>query len=103
MADITDGEPILAQIVDFARQQREWRGSPSELLREIKQAAGLVEFTTDKRGWPESGKAMAEVLKRNRSVLKQEGITWDLAPTNRRRIVLRANAPSVSEQVSQAV
>jgi hypothetical protein len=43
---------------------------------------GIEIVSNDRRLWPESGKAMAEVLNRNRRVLEQEGVTWDYLSTN---------------------
>ena len=43
---------------------------------------GIEIVCSDRRLWPESGKAMAEVLNCNRRVLKQEGVTRDYLSTN---------------------
>ena len=96
MAEITDGEPIIAMIVSFARNQRDWRGSPSDLVDAIKESRSLIDLPNDRRGWPDSGKAMAEVLKRNKDVLEQEGVTWDYVPSNIRKIWLHGEV-SVSQ------
>jgi len=61
--------------------------TPSELLDRLTTTA--TNATTNRKDWPQSGKALSNRLERLKPLLKQEGIIVDRDPANTRRLRIR--------------
>lgn len=77
----------LIRLLDTHVYKGEYIGSPSDLLDAL--TASATNATTNRRDWPQSGKALVNRLERLKPLLEQEGIVVDRDPANTRRLRIR--------------
>lgn len=90
VADVLDNDVIaerLRKLLDEPFHKGRLNMSPGELLDLLTQCA--TNATTNRKDWPQSGKALANRLERLKPLLKQEGIVVERDPANKRRLSIR--------------
>ena len=77
----------LIRVVDGHFHAGTYIGTPSELLDAL--TATATNTMTNRRDWPQNGKALTNRLERLKPLLEQEGIIVDRDPSNTRRLRIR--------------
>ncbi len=99
-----EASPIASAVIDFAQQQRYWKGKTSELLDEIN--LRVNEEVKKQRGWPKRSNALSGALNRIAPNLRAIGINFSIGRTKTGRyLTLEYNGktPSLSSSASSSV
>jgi hypothetical protein len=99
-----EASPIASAVIDFAQQQRYWKGKTSELLDEIN--LRVNEEVKKQRGWPKRSNALSGALNRIAPNLRAIGINFAIGRTKSGRyLTLEYNGEtsSLSSSASSSV
>lgn len=97
-----DSSPVVAQLVAFIEEEERWKGTVSDLLRELEQRSGAEVSKT--RGWPKSPQSFSGILRRLAPNLRTDGFSVSFAPREGgtgRRLVVVEKIPITPSQPSQ--
>jgi len=98
-----EASPIASAVIDFAQQQRYWKGKTSELLDEIN--LQVNEEVKKQRSWPKRSNALSGALNRIAPNLRAIGIDVSIGRTKSGRyLTLEYNGktPSLSSSASSS-
>lgn len=74
-----DASPIAATLVEFAQQQENWKGKPSDLLEELNRLAS--DETKKQQGWPKRSNTMSGAMNRIAPNLRAIGVEYSIGRT----------------------
>lgn len=72
--DAIEANPIGLTILMFAKNHKEWRGSPTQLLKELEKEAAELKIDTNQKLWPRAPQSLTRRINEIKTNLEDEGV-----------------------------
>jgi len=72
--DAIEANPIGLTILMFANNNKEWRGSPTQLLKELEKEAAELKIDTNQKLWPRAPQSLTRRINEIKTNLEDEGV-----------------------------